>query len=241
MISPIIMHRAARPRRTSATKPAIQALDWLLRRCYSVHEYSDDIQCIFRIALRTAQSDILLQPGRLVRSGDTIVELHLWNEHLPMVPPDGANMAWGALVDRQIRHSLSLLAAHLVAYPNVVAVHGEAAFGCQMGQQQRSRFAGRYGFEIVTGAPRLRSRVRHFCDDFLLWGLTQTFNPHGLKGKPIHRARYDIWLSRSELNERWSTTTPRDRATAETERARHCRGDREARARRCRSPGARDH
>jgi hypothetical protein len=217
----IVMHRATLPTTNARrpvrwlTKAAIQALDRLLRRCHRVHEYSDDIQCIFRIAFRRAQSDIMLHPGRLIRSGDTIVELHLWNEHLPLVPPDGANMAWGALVDRQIRHSLGLLAARLVAYPNVVAVHGEAAFGCQMGQQQRSRFAGRYGFEIVTGAPRLSRRVRHFCDDFLFWGLTQTFNPHGLKGKPIHRARYDIWMSRSELHERWSTTAPRDRATAE--------------------------
>jgi hypothetical protein len=184
-----------------------------------VHEYSDDIQCIFRIAMRSAQSDILLQPGILVRSGDTIVELHLWNEQLPLVPPDGANMAWGALVDRQIRRSLTLLAAHLVAYPNVVAVHGEAAFGCQMGQQQRSRFAGRYGFEIVTGAPRLRSRVRHFCDDFLFWGLTQTFNPFGLNGKPLHRARYDIWMSRTELHQRWSTAAPGDRAAADPSRS----------------------
>jgi hypothetical protein len=221
------MHRAALTRRASATnarlqvrwltKPAIQALDRLLRRCCGVHEYSDDIQCIFRIALRTAQTDIVLQTGMLVRSGDTIVELHLWNEQLPLVPPDGANMAWGVLVDRQIRRSLTLLAAHLVAYPNVVAVHGEAAFGCQMGQQQRSRFAGRFGFEIVTGAPRLRSRVRHFCDDFLFWGLTQTFNPYGLRGKPIHRARYDIWMSHTELHQRWSTTAPGDRATAENQ------------------------
>ena len=229
MMSPIIMHHGALTRCASAinaglqvrwlTKPAIQALDRLLRRCYGVHEYSDDIQCIFRIAMRSAQSDILLQPGILVRSGDTIVELHLWNEQLPLVPPDGANMAWGALVDRQIRHSLSLLAAHLVAYPNVVAVHGEAAFGCQMGQQQRSRFAGRYGFEIVTGAPRLRSRVRHFCDDFLFWGLTQTFNPFGLNGKPLHRARYDIWMSRTELHQRWSTAAPGDRAAADPSRS----------------------
>jgi hypothetical protein len=227
MTSPIIMDRVALTRRASTTKarlhirglakPAIQALDRLLRRCYGVHEYTDDKECIFRIALRTVRSDVALQPGMLVRSGDTIAELHLWNEQLPLVPPEGANMAWGALVDRQIRRSLTLLAAHLVAHPNVVAVHGEAAFGCQMGQQQRNRFARRYGFEIVTGVPRLRSRVRHFCDDFLFWGLTQTFNPHGLKGKPVHRARHDIWMSRTELHQRWSTTAPGDRATAENQ------------------------
>jgi hypothetical protein len=184
MMSAIRMHRAALTRRASArlqvrwlTKPAIQALDRLLRRCYGVHEYSDDVQCIFRIALRTAKSDIVLQPGMLVRAGDAIVELHLWNEQLPLTPPDGANMAWGALADRHIRRSLTLLATHLVAYPNVVALHGEAAFGCQMGQKQRGRFARRYGCDLVDGAPALRRRVRHLCDDFLFVGLTWTFNP----------------------------------------------------------------
>ena len=197
------------------TKRAILALDRLLRHCYRVHEYTNDIECIFRIALRTARSDIRLQPGLLIRSGDTIVELHLWNEQLPLIPPNGANMAWGTLVDRQIRRSLTLLATHIVANRNVVAVHGEVAFGCRMGQQQSVRFAGRYGFEIVDGAPRLRSRVRHFCDDFLFFGLTQTFNPYGLKGKPIRRTRYHIWMSRTELDRRWSTTATGDRATAE--------------------------
>ena len=215
VMSPIIAHCADLTRRDLATNArlqlrglttrAVNALDRLLRRCYGVHEYTDDIECIFRIALSTARSDILLQHGMLIRSGDAIVELHLWNEQLPLIARDGANIAWGALVDRRIRRSLTLLATHLVAYPNVVALHGEAAFGCRMGQQQRVRFAGRYGFEIVDYAPRLRSRVRHFCDDFLFLALTRTFNADGLKGKPIHRTRYDVWMSRTELDQRWST------------------------------------
>ena len=220
-MSPIVIQGAALTRNAPTTgarsqvrwlcKPAIQALDRVLRCYYGVHEFTSDHECIFRIALRTAQSDIVLQPGILVRSGDAVAELHLWNEQLPMVPPEGANMAWGALVDRQIRRSLTLLAVYLATQPNVVAVHGEAAFGCQMGQQQRSRFARRYGFEIIAGVPGLGGRARHFCDDFLFWGLTQTFNPHGLKGKPIHRARYNIWISCAQLHQRWSAAGAGDR------------------------------
>jgi hypothetical protein len=224
MMSPIVVQGAALTKHTPTTdarsqvrwlfKPAIQALDRVLRRCYGVHEFTDDPGCIFRIALRTARTDIVLQRGMFVRSGDAVAELHLWNEQLPMVPPEGPNMAWGALVDRQIRRSLALLAAYLATHPNVVAVHGEAAFGCQMGQQQRSRFARRYGFEITTGVPGLRGRMRHFCDDFLFWGLTQTFNPHGLKGKPIHRDRFNIWISCAELHQRWSAAGAGDRGMA---------------------------
>jgi hypothetical protein len=187
---------------------AIQALDRLLRRCHGVHEFTDDRECIIRIARGRARRDVSLRHGILVRPGDAIVELHLWNEQLPPISRDGADMAWGAVVDRQVRRSLSLLAAYLAAYPDIAAVHGEVAFGCQMGQPQRARLAGRYGFEIVAGRPRLRRRVRHLCDDFVFWGLTRTFNPHGLKGKPFHRARHDIWMSRAELDRRWGVAAP---------------------------------
>src|SRR5216683_24095 len=90
---------------------AIDAVDRLLRRCHGVHEYTDDSECILRIAWRAARSDILLQHGMLVRSGDATVELHLWNERLPLISHDGVGMAWGAVVDRQVRRSLTLLAA----------------------------------------------------------------------------------------------------------------------------------
>jgi hypothetical protein len=184
---------------------AIQALEGLLRRCYGVHEYTDDGDCVFRIALRTAQRDVILQDGVRIRRGDTIAELHLWNEQVPPMPRDGPNMAWGALVDGRVRRSLTLLADHLAAHPHVVAVHGEAAFGCQMGQRQAVRLVRRFGFDIVDSAPRMRTRIRHFCDDFLFWGLTWTFNPSALKGKPFHRTRYYAWISCATLNKRWSS------------------------------------
>ncbi|HEV8679023.1 MAG TPA: hypothetical protein VGQ90_06580 [Stellaceae bacterium] len=183
---------------------AIQALDRLLLHCCGMHEFTDDPACIARIAWRTARRDLPLKCGMLVRSGDPIVELHLWNEHLPPLSQGGIDMAWGIVMDRQVRRSLRLLAIHLAAHPQIVALHGEAALGCQMGRPQRARLAGRYGFEIVDEAAGLPRRVRFFCEDFLFFVLARTFNPHGLKGKPLHRARFDVWMSRTELDRRWS-------------------------------------
>lgn len=185
------------------TEKAIRGIERLLRRRYGVHEYTNDPACIFRIALRIADKELKLQDGTLVRSGDAVVELHLWNEQLPTIARDGATIAWGASVDRRIRRSLALLAARLANQPSVVAVHGEAAFGCHMGDRQARRFAARYGFEIIDDSVLLRGQLRHFCDDFLFWGLTRTFNPNGLRGKPFHRNRHHIWMSRSELDTRW--------------------------------------
>jgi hypothetical protein len=186
---------------------AVRRFEQLVRRWYSVHEYTGDPDCIFRIAFRMAQSDVILGDGTFIQPGDAIVELHLWNEHLPRIDYTGADIAWGARIDRRARRSFRLLAAYLAAYPEIVAVYGEAAFGCQMGHRQRTRFAGHYGFEIVDSKVSLRGRVRHCCDDFLFWGLTRTFNPRSLKGKRFHRRRHDIWTSRTEFNRRWQGVT----------------------------------
>lgn len=196
--------RASRsPRRHRATKRLVGILDGLLRLHLGVYEYTGDPECIFRIASRAARADVKLQDGTFVRAGDAIVELHLWNEQLPRVPPDGATLAWGAVMDQYSRRSLALLAAYLAAYPEVVAVHGEAAFGCQMGHRQGVRLARRYGFDIVGGRSTLLDHARHFCDDFLFWVLTWAYNPHSLKGKAFRRPRHHVWISRAELTRRW--------------------------------------
>src|SRR5690348_9606871 len=116
---PSIMHRAGPATHAVPTNPrlqlrwlakrSIQALDRMLRRCHGVHEYTDDPECMIRIAWRTARHDILLRDGTIVRSGDAIVELHLWNQQLPPIPPPGPGIAWGAAADRQVRRSLTLL------------------------------------------------------------------------------------------------------------------------------------
>jgi hypothetical protein len=186
---------------------AIRSFDRLLRRWHGVHEYTGDAECIFRIAFRTARNNVMLRDATIIRSGDAIIELHLWNEHLPRIHRTGADIAWGASVDRRARRSFRLLAAYLAAYPNIVGVYGEAAFGCQMGRRQREQFAKRYGFEIVDGGTTLRSRARHWGDDFLFWGLTKAFNPRSLQGKQFHRPRHELWISRAELNKRWNEFT----------------------------------
>jgi len=193
---------AGLPERRLAER-SIQALDRMLRRYHGVFEFTDDPECIIRIAWRTAGRGFTLRRGGRVEPADTVVELHLWNEQLPPISDDGVDMAWGAAVDRQARRSLNLLAAYLATRPDIVAVHGDTAFGCQMGEPQRARLAARYGFEIVDGRPGLRRRLQYLCDDFMVWFLTRTFNPHTLKGKPFHRPRYDIWMSRDELDRRW--------------------------------------
>lgn len=183
-------------------------MESLLRRAYRVHEFTDDGECIFRVAVRAAPGDLTLGDGALIRRGDAILELHLWNEQLPQIPEHGADIAWGAMTDRRARHSFGLLAAHLTAHQHVVAVRGEVAFGCKMDHRQCIRFARRFGFEIVGSQTTRMRRLRYSLDNFLLLSLTWVFNPHGLKGKPLHRERYCIWASRASISRLWGAAAP---------------------------------
>jgi hypothetical protein len=188
---------------------AIRGTELLLRRVYGVREFTDDGDCIFRIAVRAAPDDLTLADGARVRRGDAILELHLWNEQLPQIPEQGAGIAWGAMTDRRARHSFGLLADHLAANPHLVAVRGEVAFGCKMDQRQCIRFARRFGFEIIASeATRLR-QMRYRLDNFWFLSMTWVFNPHGLKGKPLHRERYCIWASRATIGRLWGAAAPR--------------------------------
>lgn len=184
---------------------AIRCLEQGLRYSAGVHEFTDDGECVFRIALRAAKSNLMLGDGTLVRRGDTIAELHLWNEQLPQIPRCGAGIAWGATTERRVRRSFSLLAAYLVVHQDVVAVRGEAAFGCQMERQHSMRLAQRFGFELIESDMTRLRRLHHSCEDILLWGLTWVFNPFGLTGKAFQRERYCLWSSRAGFSRRWGT------------------------------------
>ena len=182
---------------------AIRCVEQVLRHSSGVHEFTDDPECVFRIALRAAKRPLTLGDRTLVRHGDTIAELHLWNEQLPQIPRCGAGIAWGATTERRVRRSFSLLAAYLAVHHDIVAVRGEAAFGCQMERHQSLRLARRFGFEFIESDTTRLRRLHHACEDVLIWGLTWAFNPFGLAGKAFQRERYCLWASRAGFSRRW--------------------------------------
>jgi hypothetical protein len=73
----------------------IFALDSWLRRRQGVFEYSHKPDCIFRAQLSRLSSDIQLSDGTFGRPGDRVIDLHLWNEQIPVAPMAGYSLAWG--------------------------------------------------------------------------------------------------------------------------------------------------
>src|SRR5262245_26744485 len=92
------------PRANRHTRPLwsefIFALDSWLRRREGVFEYSQKTDCIFRAQFSRLSSDVLLSDGTIGRSGDRVIDLHLWNEQIPVAPLAGYSLAWGCRFSR---------------------------------------------------------------------------------------------------------------------------------------------
>lgn len=184
---------------------AVRFLELVLRRCRKVYEYTTDGTCVFRLGLGLSKDSLTLADGTRIRPADVILDLHLWNEHVPAIPREGPCVAWGLAMHRRVLHSMTLLAAHLESddYREIKALRGEAAFGSRLGRRQMCRVAERYGFELFRGEPPLARRFRFFWENFVTWGLIWTFNRGGLRGKKLMKERFELWISRDELVRRY--------------------------------------
>ena len=65
---------------------------WMLR-VLGIFEFSDDPECVLRLQITRAPHTLCLN-GRVVNAGEPVLELHLWNEHIPPLPPSGPDLAW---------------------------------------------------------------------------------------------------------------------------------------------------
>jgi hypothetical protein len=182
----------------------VRGVDAFLRQRQRINEFTQDRECLFRISLDQARTQIRLSDGTSVWPGDPILELHLWNEHLPAMPAAGPNTAWANQMKRMIRRSLSLTALHLErerGLASIVAVHGAPTFRSRLGRPQMIRAAERFGFDLAAPESPLnwREAVHDFFDSLLLWGLVMAFNPSAQRCGTVLRHRYQLWISRQRL------------------------------------------
>jgi hypothetical protein len=87
----------------------IGAIDRALRRIYGIREFEREDDGLLRIAICRAQRELILSDGIRIRRGDSVVDLHIWNEHLPCFPATVRDFGWAARVRRQALSSLDRL------------------------------------------------------------------------------------------------------------------------------------
>src|SRR5579871_6426980 len=81
-------------------------IDDRLRRWNRVFEYSEDPQCVFRMQMVRAGCDLTLADGIFLRAGDRLINLHLWNEQVPVMPSGRPTVAWGRKLGAAMEQSL---------------------------------------------------------------------------------------------------------------------------------------
>ena len=201
---------------------AILGIDTIQRRRHRVFEFSDDPDCILRISHDRSRHDRVLSNGERIRRGDRVLSIHYWNERIPVIGAQGADMAWAKRFSRQLTHSFRLLAAQLDASPefdSVVAILGESSYTLTEADQTFLRFAKRYGFELLRqpDSGRLR-RIEEFFVHTWVWSISWAIHPSSLRGKSLREIESgEVWMGRSEFMSRYAgkLSTARSEAAAE--------------------------
>jgi hypothetical protein len=171
----------------------------------SVFEYSDDPRCIFRIQISRLACDIKLADGTSAPSGSRIVNLHFWNEHVPLIPKHGPTIAWARQMCFCFKVSLSELERYLAAhrdFDDISVIRGDSAWGASEQSTQMARLCQYYGFEIAADRKpvTITGRAHRMADNILISLMLLALN--GDLGDALHRERVQLFISRKSLGQR---------------------------------------
>lgn len=180
----------------------VVAFDRWQRHRLGIWAFSDDPACILRLGLTTARIEAELADGMVVRPGETIGVIHLWNERMPQIPPAGPDLAWARKLKQALVHSLRLLARYTVETPTLADIR---AFGGELSLAYTPaavRLLCRLGLEVFDQVPPhgLTERTRDLIARLWTWLLRRTFNPESVRGLRMgDLQRRPVWLSRHTL------------------------------------------
>jgi hypothetical protein len=128
----------------------IRRFDAFQRRRQGVYEYCDAPGCILRIQVTRAHH--ALEIGDIsVAANQPVIEIHFWNEHLPVAPAGGPDAGWGLGIQRAFIGSLRALARLMKSDPalaDVQAVGGVFALISPSARPAGARLMERMGFTV---------------------------------------------------------------------------------------------
>jgi hypothetical protein len=188
---------------------AVFGLDGWLRQQQGVYEYSDDPLCMFRVQRGQADCDVHLSDGTHIREGDPVLNLHLWNEHVPAMAQTGPSMNWAREMTRRVELSMTALARHLEwthALDDIVALRGDMRLGTAEQNGQLARLATHYGFEpaVLDSDATARGTLQRIAENLFICMLVLATNPVALRAQVLSRGHNLVYLSRRGLETRYA-------------------------------------
>jgi hypothetical protein len=179
----------------------IREFDAVVRRAHGVCEFTDDPSCLFRVRLTQLRGPCALKE-LVLPVGSPMLEIHLWNEHIPAMPPGGPDAKWAVLTDRRLRRSLNLLAQLI---QNGTQFGGARAIGgptTLLTGRHSHALLERLGFQVVPGDPS--GAISGFFQDLYRSALVWSFNPPALRLRKSIRFPHDeIWMTTAGLLDRY--------------------------------------
>jgi len=182
----------------------IGAIDALVRQARGIREFCSAERCLLRVSIGRSHADLTLSDGTSIHRGETVGELHLWNEHVPEIPAQGPDLTWARTFQRRLTFSLSQLAITMQTDPDfrdIHAIRGENSFLGRYGPRM-TRIAGRWGFDLLCPGETERAwqRFRNSCENLYAWLLIWAFNPSSIREtSPERLQRNQLWMSRRVL------------------------------------------
>ncbi len=185
---------------------AVFALDSRLRRAQGVFEYSTEPGCLFRIQRAVADQSVAFPDGTHLETGDPILTLHIWNEHIPPIGRQGPTLAWGRELGQAIDRSLRALADYLRQEPAldpVKAIRADMSLRSAERNKPVAKLAGRYGFHWVPTGGRRSRRLHRLGENVLMFLLVVASNPFAVRAEVLQRDPVVAYLSRRTLEHRY--------------------------------------
>ena len=173
----------------------MRGFDAFLRRSEGVYEFNAAAHGLLRVRRTRAGERVALGSG-WIEAGQEVLELHLWNEHMPPLPRDGPSLAWASRTERMFVTSLRDLARSMRAEPVYESVRALRAVSVLLtpGPGSAGPLAARLGFVVRPCRNRL-GRFGEFWENLYTWWLMWAFNAASLQRRSLFRLRRsEFWM-----------------------------------------------
>jgi len=189
----------------------VSTIDRALRDRQGIFEYTDCPHCMFRLHVASIARDIALVDGTQLSAGSRLINLHLWNEHIPPFPSQGPTLRWARGICDGLEISLRELAAFVASHPafeDIVAIGGNLLFVSTRQADLVTHLAARYGFvRSVDSVPNrsMSQRLHLLGENILISMIMMSQNPAALRRDFLRRDNKPVYLHRGELMRRFGT------------------------------------
>jgi hypothetical protein len=186
-------------------RSGVRLIDYLLRKHGDLREFSQDPSCILRIQLTTSPHPVTLG-STLINKGDPVLALHLWNEHMPQLPQQGAELEWAIHLRRRLIDTFKGVARQLRdddRYAAVKAIFGISVLFSFSEHVGGARMMQHLGFTVLPYY-RPKGRFGEFWENLFSWWLMWTYNETSIRSRKFwHLQRTEVWMDADEFMQRY--------------------------------------